>query len=243
MSAIRQRLTYANVVSTIALFLVLCGGAAYAAKVAKKSVGPAQLKASAVTTSKIKANAVTTRKIKRNAVSNAKIKENAVTAEKIASGSVTKDKVNVESMPFARVTNRLRGSLSLALSGVPLRYPLSPPAYIQPSGRDDSYIGAVDIIFEPGCEAPRAVNAYVQVDAPDPNVLSIADVVASGLFVDSGTGVVKQRIELSPVAEGSTRFSPTVDKAHTISLIVEDECKSGSGVRVNFGGVDVIGVE
>ena len=40
MQAIRKRLTYANVVSTLALFLVLAGGAAYAAKVAKKSVGP-----------------------------------------------------------------------------------------------------------------------------------------------------------------------------------------------------------
>ena len=47
MQAIGKRLTYSNVVSTLALFLVLAGGAAYAAKVAKKSVGPAQLKAAA----------------------------------------------------------------------------------------------------------------------------------------------------------------------------------------------------
>ena len=82
MQAIGKRLTYANVVSTLALFLVLAGGAAYAAKVGKKSVGPAQLKANAVTTAKIKANAVTTRKIKKNAVANAKIKNGAVESAK-----------------------------------------------------------------------------------------------------------------------------------------------------------------
>ena len=88
MRAIGKRLTYANVVSTLALFLVLAGGAAYAAKVAKKSVGPSQLKANAVTTAKIKANSVTTRKIKRNAIATAKIKDRAIESEKIADGSV-----------------------------------------------------------------------------------------------------------------------------------------------------------
>jgi hypothetical protein len=75
---LRDRLTYANVVSTLALFLVLAGGAAYAARVAKKSVGAPQLKANAVTTAKIKANAVTNRKIKANAVGTGKIKDGAI---------------------------------------------------------------------------------------------------------------------------------------------------------------------
>jgi hypothetical protein len=47
-------LTYANVVATLALFLVLSGGAAYAAsRVAKNSVGSAQLKKNAVTPAKL----------------------------------------------------------------------------------------------------------------------------------------------------------------------------------------------
>ena len=115
MQAIGKRLTYANVVSTLALFLVLAGGAAYAAKVGKKSVGPAQLKANAVTTAKIKANAVTTRKIKKNAVANAKIKDGAVESAKIADGSVTRTDLAEATLPFSRIVHEARGNSTVQL--------------------------------------------------------------------------------------------------------------------------------
>ena len=57
------RLTYANVVATLALFIAL-GGASYAAtQLPKNSVGSKQLKKNAVTTAKIKNGAVTGAKI------------------------------------------------------------------------------------------------------------------------------------------------------------------------------------
>jgi len=49
-----RRLTYANVVASLALFIALGGGAYAAAKLPKNSVGPAQLKRNAVTSSKVK---------------------------------------------------------------------------------------------------------------------------------------------------------------------------------------------
>ncbi len=68
------RLTYANVVSTLCLFLLLGGGAAFAAShLAKNSIGTRQLKKNSVTTAKIRNNAVTTTKIKKKAVTGAKI--------------------------------------------------------------------------------------------------------------------------------------------------------------------------
>jgi hypothetical protein len=70
---IRKRLTYANVMSSIAVFLVLGGATALAAGLAKNSVGSKQLKKNAVTTAKIKNNAVTTSKIKNGAVTGAKV--------------------------------------------------------------------------------------------------------------------------------------------------------------------------
>jgi hypothetical protein len=86
---IRKRLTYANVMSSIAVFLVLGGATALAAsQLGKKSVGTKQLKSNSVTSAKIKANAVTTAKIKKKAVTSAKIKGGAVTTEKIAAGAV-----------------------------------------------------------------------------------------------------------------------------------------------------------
>jgi hypothetical protein len=67
-SPIRARLTYANVVSTIALFLVLSGATALAATLGKNSVGPRQLKSQAVTTGKIANNAVNGAKVAKNSL-------------------------------------------------------------------------------------------------------------------------------------------------------------------------------
>jgi hypothetical protein len=53
MNFLRQRLTYANVIATLALFLVLGGGAYAATQLPRNSVGTGQLKAEAVTAGKI----------------------------------------------------------------------------------------------------------------------------------------------------------------------------------------------
>ena len=55
---IRQRLTYANVVASLALFIALGGGAYAAVKLPKNSVGTSQIKAHAVTPPKLSATAV-----------------------------------------------------------------------------------------------------------------------------------------------------------------------------------------
>lgn len=60
----RRHLTYANVISTLCLFLVLGGGAAIAAtKLAKSSVGTEQLKGEAVTKGKLAPNSVNSKKV------------------------------------------------------------------------------------------------------------------------------------------------------------------------------------
>ncbi len=74
MKQIRKRLTYANVVSSLALFLVLTGATALAAtQLAKNSVGTKQLKNNAVTSAKIKKEAVTGAKIKNGTINGSKI--------------------------------------------------------------------------------------------------------------------------------------------------------------------------
>lgn len=83
MSVLRKRLTYANVIATIALFLALSGGVVWAAG----KIGTKRLKAGAVTAGKIKRNAVTATKIKPNAVTGVKIKPGAVNFGKFAAGT------------------------------------------------------------------------------------------------------------------------------------------------------------
>jgi hypothetical protein len=69
---LRSKLTYANVMASLAVFLVLGGATAWAA-LGKNTVGTKQLKNNAVTTGKIKSKAVTTAKIKDGAVTGAKV--------------------------------------------------------------------------------------------------------------------------------------------------------------------------
>lgn len=88
MKSVRTRLTYANVMSSIAVFLVLGGVAFAASQLPKNSVGTKQLKNKAVTAKKIKNNAVTAAKIKNGAVTNGKLAEGAVTGNKIAAGTI-----------------------------------------------------------------------------------------------------------------------------------------------------------
>jgi hypothetical protein len=85
--AIGKRLTYANVIASLALFLALGGGAVYAASHKANQVGTGKLKQNAVTAGKIKANAVTQAKIRDNAVTNSKLREGAVSLAKIAAGT------------------------------------------------------------------------------------------------------------------------------------------------------------
>ena len=70
----RGRLTYANVMSTVALMVAL-GGTSYAAiKLPSNSVGPSQIKPGAVGASDIHADAVTSRTVKNQSLSAADFK-------------------------------------------------------------------------------------------------------------------------------------------------------------------------
>lgn len=87
--AVLRRLTYANVIATLALFLALGGGTVWAAKNHHRSakIGTGKLKPNAVTAGKLKASAVTQSKIRENAVTNPKIREGAVDFGKLAAGT------------------------------------------------------------------------------------------------------------------------------------------------------------
>lgn len=91
---VRKRLSYANVTSTLALFLALGGAGALAAgQLAPKSVGARQLRPGAVTADKIRKNAVTAPKIKALAVKSGKLASGAVDTGKLANAAVSADKL------------------------------------------------------------------------------------------------------------------------------------------------------
>ncbi len=86
MRRVRDRLTFANVTSCVALFVAL-GGVAYAATLLpKNSVGAKQLKKNAVVTAKIKKEAVTAAKVKKGTLTGTQI--NASTLGTVPSSQV-----------------------------------------------------------------------------------------------------------------------------------------------------------
>lgn len=90
----KPRLSYANVISTVALFLALGGATAIAIEqLPARSVGERQLRPGAVSADKIRKNAVTAPKLKALAVKAGKIAAGAVKEAKLANASVSNAKL------------------------------------------------------------------------------------------------------------------------------------------------------
>src|SRR5919106_5505084 len=85
---IRSKLNYANVMATIAVFMVMTGITVAIASVPRKSVGPKQLKNGAVRSKQLKNGAVGSKKIRKNAVNASKIRKGAVGRSELANGAV-----------------------------------------------------------------------------------------------------------------------------------------------------------
>jgi hypothetical protein len=108
---IRKRLTYANVMSSIAVFMVLGGATAFAAT----KIGPNEIKANSIKTGKIVKEAVTAGKIKNAAITSTKLgagavtegalADNAVTANKIADNAVTANKIAANAVTASKLAN------------------------------------------------------------------------------------------------------------------------------------------
>jgi hypothetical protein len=104
----RKHLSFANVVSMLALFVAL-GGVSYAAlKLPKNSVGSKQIKKDAVKSGKIKAGAV----------GNGKLRADAVTGDKVLDGSIGLSDLAAGSVDATKIVNGSVGTDQLADSAV-----------------------------------------------------------------------------------------------------------------------------
>jgi len=116
LTRLRSKFSYANVMATIAVFLMLTGIGYAVAALPKKSVGPKQLKNGAVRTKKIKKSAVNASKIKQGAVGRSEIASGAVNTGKISNQSVTRSKIADSAIPLLgtlRTGQTLRGSFNV----------------------------------------------------------------------------------------------------------------------------------
>jgi len=107
MKLIRKNLTYANVMSTIAVFLVLGGGAALAAtQLAKNSVGAKQLKKNAVTTAKVKNNAINGAKVADGSLTGADVADGSIGTNDLADLAVSAGKLAADSVDSGKVKDK-----------------------------------------------------------------------------------------------------------------------------------------
>jgi len=87
--------------SSIAVFLILGGATAFAAK----KIGSNEIKGNSITTGKIKKEAVTKSKIKSSSIDASKLADNSVTTPKIANAAVTGDKLANGSVSAAKLAS------------------------------------------------------------------------------------------------------------------------------------------
>jgi hypothetical protein len=112
MKAIRSRLTYANVMSSIAVFLVLGGATAFAAhQLGKNSVGTKQLKTNAVTAAKVKKNTVTGAKVKDGSLTTADLADGSIDSAKVLDGSLSGKDVAADSLTGANIDESTLGQV------------------------------------------------------------------------------------------------------------------------------------
>ncbi|HEX3734217.1 MAG TPA: hypothetical protein VHU86_03590 [Solirubrobacterales bacterium] len=120
MKRLKRHLTYANVMSSLAVFLLLGAGSALAAKKHNtQKIGSTQIKASAVTAAKIKNGAVSNSKLAAAAVSTEKLAESAVGNSKLADGSVTTSKLAADAVTGDKVNESSLGEVPSANSANP----------------------------------------------------------------------------------------------------------------------------
>jgi trimeric autotransporter adhesin len=139
----RPRLTYANVVSTLALFLAAGGGAAYAADkihssdIAAKAVKSANLAPGAVHTSKISKRAITSGKLAVGAVRSNQIGDGVVSSRQIGAAAVAPSNLQ---FPVFYVASPGGGSASLTNELAP--YAIAGSSWTQNPGQIEVVFGA-----------------------------------------------------------------------------------------------------
>jgi hypothetical protein len=215
MRAVMRRLTYANVIATLALFLALGGGVVWAAG----KVGPGKLRPNSVSAGKIKRNAVTAAKIRPNAVTATKIRDGAVDFTKLAAGTNVIAVASGGPVPAAG-----KEPVTIPLSGTPTFTPAA---------------GTVDLL---SIEAKGDNLARIGEEVCAPTVVPFVngspwDIAQGNLSVRAFKADADRPTGLSPVSGGTAPIgltAPGVTQTVSVKLFGDPNCTAGSTVSVGI---------
>jgi hypothetical protein len=214
LTRLRSKLSYANVMATIAVFMVVTGVGFAVAALPKKSVGKKQIKNGAVSGKKLHKNAVTAPKIKSGAVGRSEIASGAVNTGKISNQSVTRSKIADSAIPLLgtlRTGQTLRGMFDIGDQGASLvttdgtsfQFPLNnTPTAPQTNVIDQVATPGANTANCPGVsggnvQTPNAaagqlcvyITGKTNLDASAPATIVNTSRLGFGLTVKSGAGV------------------------------------------------------
>jgi hypothetical protein len=108
MRRLKDRLTYANVVSTLALFLVVTGGVVWAAK-----IGPRQIARDAVKAKHVRADAIGSAELAAGSVGTAELESDSVGTRELEPGGVGTDELAPASVDETKLSQNAVGPNSL----------------------------------------------------------------------------------------------------------------------------------
>lgn len=215
----RPRLSYANVVATLALVIAVGGGSAYAAgQITAQDIAPG-----AVTTPKIKQRAVKSGRIAVGAVRGNQVADHALGSTQIAPGSVKPESLEV---PLAFVANFGGGSVGVP-NGAPVDYALDNATWIQQPNEIDVVFGEAQATL---AAEGGTCQAYVQL------LLNGEEVGGGQIQTDSAepTGV-----------HGSLGANPQIDppiaKTNTLTARVGSNGNCTSGSKIDSTRFRVLG--
>lgn len=204
MKVLLEKLTYANVMATIAVFVAL-GGASYAAvSLPRNSVGANQIKDRAIGAAKLKGGAVTAPKIGKEAVTGSKIKLSTVGTVPSAQRAASADNAQlVGGSTVAQITSQ---AAAQGASAARLRCPAGTVAStgvcFGPQHEPTSWYEAIEACADEGrtLPTPAELYAYGRVHTQvDPgfewtgNALSTTEVLAIEAFV-GGYGAAERNV-------------------------------------------------
>jgi hypothetical protein len=178
MKRIGKAFSYSNVVATLALFLALAGGVAYAAStlgknsvksknIAANAVKARNLAKSSVKAKSLAANSVTTGKIKKDAVTSAKVKKGSLGRSDLAAGTLAGLQVaEVTAAAVPGLNVQQPGGTPVPLAGTPTFTPVAGKSYellvelkgnpIDADGQGENYCGPFVDLFVNGVPANGA---------------------------------------------------------------------------------------
>ncbi len=205
----RVRLTYSNVVATIALFIALGGGAYAAFSLPAGSVKSEQIARNAVRSLKIAKRAVKRRDVARNAIRSRKIKNRRVKSWDLADGSVSSPKLADAAVTTAKLSD---GSVTPPKLG-DLDY-----ARVEGAGTTGSVTPTEIAPAGPEIEVTLGANVYA-------TVLAQATMTAAGGATEDdcrfGVSVSGEGFDVQLPFEGGATFSggspgPRTEYAYTL---------------------------